>query len=62
MGLMDVLRKLGIVQAGAVAATYTSAQDRPQALQDEHVLGADDRNGASDADNSPSEAGDSSND
>ena len=33
MGLMDVLRKLGVVQSGTVTATYTSGKDRPIEFQ-----------------------------
>lgn len=32
MKLLDILRKLGILRFGAVAGTYTSAADRPDAL------------------------------
>jgi hypothetical protein len=32
---MDVLRKLGVMQAGVTTGTYKSAADRPAALQDD---------------------------
>ena len=41
MGLMDMLRKLGILKTGSVAATYTSAKDRPLAMQQDNVFGPD---------------------
>lgn len=39
MGLMDVLRKLGVIQSGSVTATYTSAKDRPVEFQDDEMVG-----------------------
>lgn len=41
MGIMDWLRKLGILRTGAVGATYTSGKDRPDALSMDDVLDAD---------------------
>jgi hypothetical protein len=37
MGLMDVLRKLGVIQSGSVTATYTSAKDRPIEFQNDRL-------------------------
>lgn len=39
MGLMDVLRKLGVIQSGSVTATYTSAKDRPIEFQNDRMPG-----------------------
>ncbi len=36
---MDVLRKLGVVQSGAVTATYTSAKDRPIEFENDRIPG-----------------------
>lgn len=41
MGIMDWLRKLGILRYGSTKATYTKATERPAALQMDGVL--DDR-------------------
>jgi hypothetical protein len=39
MGLMDVLRKIGVIQSGSVTATYTSAKDRPIEFQNDRIPG-----------------------
>jgi hypothetical protein len=38
MGLIDVLRKLGILRFGAEKAVYHNAKERPVSLQDEGVF------------------------
>jgi hypothetical protein len=38
MSIMDWLRKLGILRAGAESATYHSAKDRPMSLQADGVF------------------------
>ena len=40
MGLMDILRKLGIVRFGATAGTYRNAKERPTELQMDGVYNA----------------------
>lgn len=40
MGLMDILRKLGVIQSGSVTATYTSAKDRPIEFQNDRMPAA----------------------
>ncbi len=41
MGLLDILRKLGILRYGATSATYTNAKDRPIELQMDGVYNAE---------------------
>ena len=38
MGLVDVLRKLGILRFGAEKAVYRNAKERPLSLQQEGVF------------------------
>jgi len=38
MGLLDWLRKLGILRFGAESGVYHNAKERPMTLQDEGVL------------------------
>ena len=38
MGVLDVLRKLGILRIGAESAVYTGAADRPLSLMEDDVL------------------------
>ncbi len=41
MGLMDVLRKLGIFRAGATSGTFKNAKERPTELQMDGVFDAE---------------------
>lgn len=41
MGIVDWLRKLGILRTGATKATYTNAKDRPDEFLMDDVLNAD---------------------
>jgi hypothetical protein len=41
MGVIDVLRKLGILRFGAKATTYTSGKDRPVEFMMEGVYDAE---------------------
>lgn len=42
MGVLDFLKKIGVIQAGAGAAVYTKASDRPDYLdEDGHGFGKD---------------------
>ena len=41
MGIIDWLRKLGILRSGVVKATYHSGKDRPTALMMHDVLDED---------------------
>lgn len=41
MGIVDWLRKLGILRYGATKATYTSAKDRPAEFMMDGVMDAE---------------------
>ncbi len=42
MGVLDFLKKIGVIQAGAGAAVYTKASNRPDFLdEDGHGFGKD---------------------
>lgn len=42
MGVLDFLKKIGVIQAGGGAAVYTKASDRPDYLdEDGHGFGPD---------------------
>lgn len=42
MGVLDFLKKIGVIQTGAGAAVYTKASDRPDYLdEDGHGFGTD---------------------
>lgn len=41
MGVMDVLRKLGIFRYGAESAVYRNAKERPLSLQQEGVFNSE---------------------
>ena len=41
MGLIDVLRKLGILRFGAEKAVYRNAKERPLSLQQDGILNSE---------------------